>query len=89
MFALKAGVVYVAVLPPLPTVTLVQLVLPSADCCHCIVPVYPETVTVVVEPLKTEKAAAVAVPPTEAVTTVIPPETELVLLHPLELVTTQ
>ncbi len=52
-------------------------------------PVYPETVTDVVEPLNTADDAAVAVPPTEAVTTVIPPETVLVTVHPLELVTTQ
>ena len=44
---------------------------------------------VVVEPLNTEDAAAVAVPPTEAVSTVMAPETVLVTLHPLELVTTQ
>jgi hypothetical protein len=44
---------------------------------------------VVVPPLDKTADAAVAVPPTDADDTVMAPETELVVLHPLELVTTQ
>jgi len=44
---------------------------------------------VVVPPLDNTADAAVAVPPTDAEDTVMAPETVLVVLHPLELVTTQ
>ena len=43
---------------------------------------------VVVPPLDTTADAAVAVPLTDAADIVIAPETVLVVLHPLELVTT-
>jgi hypothetical protein len=61
--------------------------LPSADCCHWIEPVYPLTVTVVPLPVHTCDAAGVAVPPTEVGLTVNVPE-PLLLWHPLLSVTT-
>jgi hypothetical protein len=60
----------VAEVAPLPPVTLAQPVLPSGDCCHWIVPVLPLTLTVVLLPLHTVEAVAVAVPPTEVGLTV-------------------
>jgi hypothetical protein len=52
-------------------------------------PVLPLKLIVVVPPLVTKAEAAVAVPPTEAEPTVIPPETVLVTLHSLVLVIRQ
>ena len=57
---------YVFVVPPLPPVTVAHPVLPSADCCHWIVPVLPARVIVVVLPEHRVVAVAVAVPPTLA-----------------------
>ena len=51
-------------MPPLPPDTFAQPVLPSADCCHWIVPVEPLTVIDVLVPLQTVANAAAAVPPT-------------------------
>ena len=61
----RFGVVYVAVVPPLPPETVAHPLVPLADCCHCIVPVYPLTVMVVLLPEQIVAAVAVAVPPTE------------------------
>ena len=38
--------------------------LPSVDDCHCILPVFPIRLTVVVEPAQIDDTEAVAVPPT-------------------------
>ncbi len=59
-----------AVVAPLPPETFPQPVLPLADCCHWMVPVYPLTETVVLLPEHREEAAAAAVPPTEVGETV-------------------
>ena len=66
-----------AVVPPLPPVTVAHPVLPSADCCHCMVPVYPLTVMVVLLAEQIVAAVAVAVPPTEVGLTVIVASPEL------------
>ena len=60
---------------PLPPVTFAQE-LPSADCCHWMVPVEPLTVIVVPEPVQTLAAVAAAVPPTLVALT----DTEAVVL---------
>ena len=69
-----AGVVQVAVVAPEPPDTLPQLVIPSADCCHWIVPVFPAKDSVVVIPEHTDEAAAVAVPPIDEVPPVVIPD---------------
>ena len=56
---------------PLPPVTDPHPVLPFKDDCHCIVPVYPFNVMVVLEPVQIDGAVAVAVPPTDVGSTVI------------------
>ena len=52
-------------------------------------PEYPETVIVLLEPLKTEEFEGDAVPPTGAEVTVTPPETDVATLQSLVLVITQ
>jgi hypothetical protein len=74
---------------PLPPDTLLQPELPFADCCHWIFPEFPLSVRIVVPLLAIEVVDAVAVPPTEEVTTVTAPETALVVLQSLVLVMTQ
>ena len=59
-----------SVVPPVPPVTVAQPLFPVADCCHCIVPVCPVKLIVVLAPLQTVPAVAVAVPPTLAPFTV-------------------
>ena len=48
-----------------------EYVVPLGDDCHCIVPVFPASVSVAVLPVQMDGAEAVAVPPTEAATIVI------------------
>lgn len=60
----KAGVVYVEEVAPLPPVTSAQPELPFGDCCHWMVPVFPVKLMVVLPPLHIVDAVAVAVPPT-------------------------
>ena len=54
---------YVDVVAPLPPITLAHPVLPSDDCCHWIVPVFPLNVIVVPLPEHTAEVVAAAVPP--------------------------
>ena len=70
---------------PLPPVTFAHPVLPSADCCHWMVPVWPASVMVVFPPVHKVAAVAVAVPPTDpgvivTVTGVLETEGQLVAL---------
>ena len=59
---------------PDPPVTFVHPVVPSADCCHWIVPVFPVNDSAVDEPTHSEVAAAEAVPATDIGSLVIKPE---------------
>ena len=70
---------------PLPPLTLAQLVEPSADCCHWIVPVCPLRLIVVVLPVQI--VLDVAVPPTDVGLTVVAVElVALAAAQPLALV---
>jgi hypothetical protein len=60
------------VVAPLPPLTLVQPVDPSADCCHCIfAPELPVKFNVFVLPVQIDDCAADAVPTDDEVPTVI------------------
>ena len=74
---------------PEPPDTEAQPVIPSVDCCHCMLPVLPDKVKLAVPPLPKNKVEALAVPETESGETVIAPVTVLLDEQPLELITSQ
>ena len=60
-----------AVVAPVPAITLVQSLIPSVDCCHCKVPVYPARLILVAVPEQREDTNEEAVPPTDEADTTV------------------